>query len=1432
MEQGRRRFPATAEEGRLATINRFNDFLEFAEGFEGTFDDWFEYWGQRRAERRINGDRVNRFLDREDIQDNVRLFQTIPMIQALRDEIRVMRPGTLEREFEEEPRPVQQVPVIQQDAAETWQDYLRRHANEIQEAPEVRDVLPPRRERRRGVPRARQRVEGTQDLSLIAGFNRQAQDQENQVLAATNLEDPNNREYFEQTIEAMRRFADRTRELLLSLEERGNYDDFFDVVRDLFFVTLQGGSREAPMNYWSFYVLMAELYNPDPLAGENQVMIGAQTYSQWRGRVEENAANEDEGDTTMTPFRGKLLGPKKLLIRILPGGVVQLIKQLGLKFGQNMRDVLERVVVLSTDPERINVYAGLLPNFVFFCWDTLFVLIDLMRAAMNKNISITDLILRGRKYKMIGVENSGSVRVLQSFPHLIHTIDNENENFDQDTNYVGKMLSGIFRNYVNEFDSLSRVTRGEDMVIRKIHIDVLLQKEIVQRDLQNRISKRDDVYFTLKLDLLDMFKGEFEYGDWLRLDRIDYMGNNFDAVLLSESFIQFMRDMSTVESAKQWLLERLQNELLNNEMFSQYVNTIERDLDGKVDWNFIFICRLDVKMKIWTKPEQNIDLTPFYNFLPVNCKTAIDGLIKDIGFVSEVTDSGICLYEALWTASHYDEIEKRISIRGRNPYVMDSRRNLILEDFWNEDEPLKNICLEGNYEAMKFLLSVRPGLKHIHIEFWFNIRNGYEMPQGKTKLLVVYDGHCVCSNINKVIALSSKKNPDKIATEEHDEEIEEGNQVYKMFKSFKKIKKKSLQAPDQEQEEEEEELKMPVNCFDYFYDIETMIDHKTGKMTPYLVVVIDPEGKEQVFWGLDTCVQDFLAWFKAKVTFTDLIKLNHKRNEPKLCFWSYNGSKFDLIYLMEGMVGFPSFDLTGSMKNVKSLKVGNASFYDLYKICPFGSLSDTAKFWNIGFDKLDINHDKITREFLENDEENGGENMEKIIEYCIRDCRVLEACTMKYKEYAVQNLKINPYLLSSAALSMRYFRTHYAPPKNKAITGVEKKYYPMLKKSYKGGICQVFRKRQTEDEKEVVAYDINSSYPHVMSVHNMPYKMTGMKSIEHLSLNSVPSTYFGDHNLYRVINLRWKDETIYPTIPRRTKEGLRYEKVFDDSEWIWGVELKFALRTGFVESGSVTDEIYFDSQPLFKKFIKELYERRLESKKVNDKAGDEFYKLIMNSCYGKFGQQIYPKKATVDARKLLYVMELNKTFNHVSDVNRISENIYEVVFKETNYKDNIGGCLEVASYITACARVELWKGVQSITKNFTLRNLFYVDTDSAYTSGTIDPSFLDDNILGKWKKELILEKIICCAPKVYYCKGLKLKNGEAKEVEVCKWKGLPKDNLSEKNYITLLETGKESINSGFVFVRSVGLVTKKANVKNMITVDKRNFIDHYVSNPY
>jgi len=107
----------------------------------------------------------------------------------------------------------------------------------------------------------------------------------------------------------------------------------------------------------------------------------------------------------------------------------------------------------------------------------------------------------------------------------------------------------------------------------------------------------------------------------------------------------------------------------------------------------------------------------------------------------------------------------------------------------------------------------------------------------------------------------------------------------------------------------------------------------------------------------------------------------------------------------------------------------------------------------------------------------------------------------------------------------------------------------------------------------------------------------------------------------------------------------------------------------------------------------------------------------------------------------------NKFFDNIIDKIDLDEYILVFYDNPDNSNEDIGTHnvnISIAAAITAYARIHMTQ-----FKNNPKINLYYTDTDSAYTDSEIDETLIDNKNLGKLKLEHICDKAIFLTPKVY-----------------------------------------------------------------------------------
>ncbi len=203
-------------------------------------------------------------------------------------------------------------------------------------------------------------------------------------------------------------------------------------------------------------------------------------------------------------------------------------------------------------------------------------------------------------------------------------------------------------------------------------------------------------------------------------------------------------------------------------------------------------------------------------------------------------------------------------------------------------------------------------------------------------------------------------------------------------------------------------------------------------------------------------------------------------------------------------------------------------------------------------------------------------------------------------------------------------------------------------------------------------------------------------------------------------------------------------------------ELREAVKRGYkvnLVDGWVCDE----TESIFENYVKSFYNLRLEAKKSNNKPLDIFAKLMLNSLYGKFGQN--PFRQNYLCKRLENVREGEEVvFVFGGEIK------YAIVRKEV-FCNQIYFDYVIASYITAYGRHVLYSYIEKVKEN----ELFYTDTDSLFSSGDLDNYIGSD--IGLLKKEYEDVEYKAFLPKVYILK--------TKDKTIVKAKGF-KNVCSEK----------------------------------------------------
>lgn len=474
--------------------------------------------------------------------------------------------------------------------------------------------------------------------------------------------------------------------------------------------------------------------------------------------------------------------------------------------------------------------------------------------------------------------------------------------------------------------------------------------------------------------------------------------------------------------------------------------------------------------------------------------------------------------------------------------------------------------------------------------------------------------------------------------------------------------------------------------------------------------IID-SGEYYDFWG-DDCIDQFFEFMAsnfAEETFTVFV---------------HNGGNFDFYFLTKYFdANMIPFIINGRLVRIVAQGI---VFRDSYAMIPV-ALGNAMKSEDGG--KIEIDYGKMERERRD-------EFRDEILFYQKRDCEALALLVVEWLDMFGDRLT-----MASVALPMlRSFHGFETMPESTDNA---------MRPYYFGGRCQAFETGRLEPSpgRKFYGYDINSSYPDVMRRVLHPASSTPM-----FEPRITKRTHFARINAYS-----------NGALPIRAENGGLEFPVGTRDFYACIHEINAGIETGTLRINRVYESIYFEREASFDTFIDHFYKLRLEASANKDEIKKLFYKLVMNSSYGKFAQD--PRKYESwlfdpdEIPKPLFCEECYKR-----ETNKLDKQ--SCALCDTGEFDAYGWRLHTeqhgkhiyarpqrilsgrgffnvatAASITSAARASLLRGIRS-----GLRPV-YVDTDSVICE-KLDAS-LSDTTLGAWKLEFEADKVCVAGKKLY-----------------------------------------------------------------------------------
>lgn len=262
---------------------------------------------------------------------------------------------------------------------------------------------------------------------------------------------------------------------------------------------------------------------------------------------------------------------------------------------------------------------------------------------------------------------------------------------------------------------------------------------------------------------------------------------------------------------------------------------------------------------------------------------------------------------------------------------------------------------------------------------------------------------------------------------------------------------------------------------------------------------------------------------------------------------------------------------------------------DYFKIMPF-KLSKIGE--TIGYPKGEIDY-KILEDYQTLDEVPSD-----VIKYLKRDLEIMQ------KSYErLPKMKIKSTIASTSYENWRkvYQKKYVYEHFTKHLKDMPLNY---LRNWYRGGIVLYDGNKKYQNLGRVYVYDFNSLYPSIMLKENLPYgeclyeRPSHTKSYMTFLAIKIDHAYAKYIPWYRINNQyppEFKNITIYVT----------------KKEW------KLFQESYLISQYQIVEELYFKTKWSFHKYINYWYNYK---KNAKNKMDYQFAKLMLNSLYGKFGQ--------------------------------------------------------------------------------------------------------------------------------------------------------------------------------------------------------------------
>lgn len=337
---------------------------------------------------------------------------------------------------------------------------------------------------------------------------------------------------------------------------------------------------------------------------------------------------------------------------------------------------------------------------------------------------------------------------------------------------------------------------------------------------------------------------------------------------------------------------------------------------------------------------------------------------------------------------------------------------------------------------------------------------------------------------------------------------------------------------------------------------------------------------------------------------------------------------------------------------------------------------------DIGLSKGEVDFDTVSDDVLS--------------DYCRNDVEIVKKVVIELLTFIIDNdLGTFKYTVAGQAFTAfkHRFMTHKILVHNNLLA------INLERAAYRGGRSEVFR--MGEIDETVYNLDVNSMYPYMMQKYLYPTLLRGYSSDCKLPvLMSLMNKFL----VIAKVKVYVKEPCV------GIKKNWLIFPVGNFDAVLTSPELSEVTKFGVIKN--VLEVSWYDKAPIFRAYVDYMYSERKKAKQKGDKTRSLFYKYLLNSIYGKFGQKNeYWKEVGEESNEGNEYME--DFYDFEAGKWRLVYHFGGKIWDKSGFKEGYDSFVAIPAFVSAYARCYLWE----LIKHAGLRkNIFYCDTDSLFVN--------------------------------------------------------------------------------------------------------------------